>query len=129
MSAPVPVLAGESEVAAIIEVMRSEALSADFIDLMDGPDDHPYEGAARIAVINPEYMANRTEPKWIDGAPIYPDAPDARRFFGNFANLSHVFTIDLADAGLIDRMRAAIRDNIDCHPELRDALARVQGGA
>lgn len=98
----------------VIELMATEPLDPVFLTLMDSPDDLPFEGAARLAKPNPEWdrAAPRSVPQWIDGDPIHPSMPDARRFFGNFAAVSHVFTIDTDDPALIERMRRAIADNI-----------------
>lgn len=110
--APEPRLATEPQVESLVALMQREALDGRFLSLM-GPGDRPFEGAARIGVRNPEWAGPfGTVPKWIDGPPIYPDSPDAVRFFGNFAEVSHGFTLDLDDAGLIERMRAAIEQNI-----------------
>ena len=49
--------------------------------------------------------------KYVDGDLIYPEYPNARRFFGNFANLSHVFTIDTDEPEVISKLVAAIRAN------------------
>ena len=37
--------------------------------------------------------------------------PNGVRFWGNFAELSHVFSVDTDDADLIERLTAAIRKN------------------
>jgi hypothetical protein len=37
--------------------------------------------------------------------------PNGVRFFGNFAEISHVFSIDTDDPELIERLTAAIRKN------------------
>lgn len=110
--APEPRLATEPQVDHLVALMRDEALDGRFLSLME-PGDRPFENAARIGVRNPEWTSPQdTAPEWIDGAPIYPDSPDAVRFFGNFAEVSHGFTIDLDDAELIQRMRDAIEANI-----------------
>ena len=48
---------------------------------------------------------------YVDGDPIYPDAPDAVRFFGNFFTTSHAFTIDTDEPAIIETLTAAIRAN------------------
>ena len=101
-----------AEVEAVAALMQIEALCPSFLDLGDGPGDRPYEGPARVAVPNPEYQRNGDAPQWIDGDSIHPDHPDAIRFFGNFAGLSRVFTIDTDDAELIAKMRGAIAENM-----------------
>ena len=46
-----------------------------------------------------------------DGPPIYPDAPDAVRIWGNFFNLSHVFCVDTDEPEIIKALTTAIRAN------------------
>lgn len=101
------------EVDAVIALMESEPLNPAFLWPND-PSDTPYENAARIGIRNPEWERSdgRSVPEWIDGDPIYPDHPDARRFSGNFVNLSRAFEIDTDDAAIIGRLRAAIADNM-----------------
>lgn len=98
----------------LLEVMAREPLCPSFLGLMDGPDDTPYEGAARIAVRNPDRSRAESSdvPAWIDGDPIHPGYPDARRFFGNFVEVSHAFCVDTDEPEVIERLRAAIAANI-----------------
>lgn len=42
---------------------------------------------------------------------IYPEAPNTQRFWGNFANLSHVFCIDTDEPETIAALTTAIRAN------------------
>jgi len=113
MSAPLNVLAASEEIAAVVALMDSCQLCPSFLSIME-PGDLPYEGAARIGVRNPAWdrEGGRDVPEWIDGDPIYPESPDARRFFGNFTGVSRVFTIDTDDEGQIAQMRAAIAANL-----------------
>jgi hypothetical protein len=46
-----------------------------------------------------------------DLGPVYPEAPDAVRFWGNFLELSAVFEVDTDEPELIDRLTSAIRAN------------------
>lgn len=103
-----------AEIEAVIALMAVEPLCPSFLGLVDGPEDTPYEGAARVAVRNPEWTRSdsRDAPEWLDGDPIYPDRPNARRFFGNFAHLSRVFTIDTDNEAEIARLREAIAANM-----------------
>ena len=48
---------------------------------------------------------------YTDAGPIYPDHPNAVRFWGNFLTYSHVFSIDTDDPALIEKLTAAIRAN------------------
>ncbi|HEY1035562.1 MAG TPA: hypothetical protein VGE09_11335 [Pseudoxanthomonas sp.] len=98
----------------LLGVMAREPLCPSFLDLRDSEYERPYEGAAKVGVRNPEwgYDSQNSVPEFIDGPPIYPESQDAVRFFGNFENLSHAFTIDTDEPELIDRMRAAIDTNL-----------------
>lgn len=113
MTNRIDVLAAGEEITAVVALMEFTPLCPSFLSIME-PGDLPYEGAARIGVRNPEWdrEGGRDVPEWIDGDPIYPDSPEARRFFGNFAGVSRVFTIDTDDDGHIAQMRAAISMNI-----------------
>lgn len=48
---------------------------------------------------------------YIDTGPIYPEHPQAVRFWGNFFELSHVFEIDTDDPETIEKITRAIRAN------------------
>lgn len=113
MTAPVDVQPAGEEVTAVVALMASFPLCPSFLSIME-PGDLPYEGAACIGVRNPEWSreGGRNVPEWIDGDPIYPGSPGARRFFGNFSGLSRVFTIDTDDEGQIAQMREAISANL-----------------
>lgn len=58
-----------------------------------------------------------------DDGPNYPEAPDARRFWGNFENLSSGFAIVTDEPEQIERLRAAIRENMGtaAYKEARDS--------
>lgn len=43
--------------------------------------------------------------------PLYPDAPDTRRVFGNFFDVSGVFNLDTDEQELIAKLRALIAAN------------------
>lgn len=47
--------------------------------------------------------------------PIYPDKPDAVRYFGNFVGHSFGFCLDTDNADLIKRLDQAIAENISTH--------------
>lgn len=47
----------------------------------------------------------------IDLGPMYPDAPTALRFWGNFYEVSGVFSIDTDEPGVIHNLTTAIRLN------------------
>lgn len=98
----------------LLAVMASTPLCPSFVDLADQPGDRPFEGAARVARQNPDWTPHspRNVSRWLDGDPIYPESPDARRFFGNFAEVSHVFCIDTDEPELLERLRTAIADNM-----------------
>jgi hypothetical protein len=49
--------------------------------------------------------------EYIDAGPIYPQAPGAVRFWGNFFALSAVFNVDTDDAATIRVLTEAIRAN------------------
>lgn len=46
-----------------------------------------------------------------DIGPIYPEAPTAVRFWGNFYDYSHVFQVDTDEPEIITRLTTAIRAN------------------
>lgn len=101
----------------LLAVMAREPLCPSFLHpSIQDAGELPYEGAARKAVRNPKwlpYAPNKGDnPEFIDGEPIHPEAPEARRFFGNFANVSHVFCIDTDEPEVIERLRAAIAANM-----------------
>lgn len=50
---------------------------------------------------------------WEDdtGRPMYPQSPGAHRFFGNFFDYSHCFSIDTDEPELIEVLTSAIRAN------------------
>lgn len=50
--------------------------------------------------------------------PLYPEAPDALRYWGNFTGYSFGFTLDTDDPELITRLDAAIAANIANSKEL-----------
>jgi hypothetical protein len=52
------------------------------------------------------------QPKYIDGPRIYA-ADGVVRFFGNFKDLSHVFTIDTNHQPTIERLKEAIGANLE----------------
>ena len=62
--------------------------------------------------------------KYRDTGPIYRGSPKAVRFFGNFANVSHVFTIDADDRRVIATLARAIRRN-----QASEAYRRVRNTA
>lgn len=115
----------------LLAVMAREPLCPSFLhpSIMES-DDRPYEGAARVAVRNPAWRPyapnNGDNPEFLDGEPIHAEAPDARRFFGNFANYSHVFCIDTDEPEIIERLRAAIAANM-ATPEFQAERNRQNG--
>lgn len=48
---------------------------------------------------------------FVDGPPIYPDAPNAIRFCGNFMEISSGFCIDTDEPDLIAKLTKAIQAN------------------
>lgn len=68
---------------------------------------------------NCECLAHRAGPNigtwdkavYPDLGPIYPDHPDTVRFWGNFFDVSHVFSIDTDDPEVMVALRKAIANN------------------
>jgi hypothetical protein len=65
---------------------------------------------------------------YVDGDPIYPDAPNAVRFCGNFLEVSAGFSIDTDDPELIERLTAAIGAN-QARPDYLAMKARIEAGS
>jgi hypothetical protein len=80
-----------------------------------------------------EFDADTCEYAYVDLGPIYANAPSAVRFFGNFIDVYHPFSIDTDDPQLIGVLLNAIRKNqeraeyLDARAELRQpAISSVQ---
>ena len=58
-----------------------------------------------------EFDADTCEYSYTDVGPIYDDAPEAVRFFGNFVDVEHPFKVDTDDPQLIGVLLDAIRRN------------------
>lgn len=71
-----------------------------FDRLASGPLDRTFEAYGNFVEVDPVNMR---------GEPLLP--PGGVSFFGNFHTYSHVFNIHTTDAGLIERLTAAIRAN------------------
>lgn len=56
-----------------------------------------------------------------DAGPLYPGAPDAVRFWGNFYDVSAVFSVDTDEGFIIEKLTAAIRAN-----QASEAYARAK---
>jgi hypothetical protein len=52
---------------------------------------------------------------YLDGPPIYPDAPDAVSYCGNFVGYSFGFHLTTDDRALIERLDAAIAKNLQAY--------------
>ena len=62
---------------------------------------------------------------FVDTGPIYPDAPGALRFCGNFLEVSAVFTIDTDEPETIERLTSLIRQN-QARPEYQQARQSLE---
>lgn len=66
-------------------------------------------------VENPDWHYGSSAERWINGDRLYA-SDGVYRFFGNFAELSHVFTIDTNHKPTIDALVAAIEANKSLMP-------------
>lgn len=78
--------------------------------LASEPLDSSFEQYGNFIITNPRHCVYLGRNKYQELDPIYPDA-SATRFFGNFANVSHVFNIDTDEPELVATLTAAIRAN------------------
>lgn len=62
-------------------------------------------------VDNPDWTYENGKPRWIDGPRLY-SCNGVVRFFGNFIEYSHGFSIDTNDAQTINELKDAIRANL-----------------
>lgn len=92
--------AGESPatIEELLEVLESEPL------------DPSFERYGNFVISNPQHCVYIGHGRYQDTGAIYP-GEDVRRYFGNFARVSHVFNIDTTDPELIAKLTAAIRAN------------------
>jgi len=90
----------------LLELLSREPLRPDF-EKFGNFITHP----VCRGVKNPAWTWGSDAPEWINGPLIYPENPGAVRFWGNFLNVSHVFSIDTDEPEIIDRLTAAIRAN------------------
>ena len=63
---------------------------------------------------NSEYSGRKNSegnPEVINTGPMFPEAPDALVFWGNFLEVSHVFNIATDEENVIERLTTAIRAN------------------
>jgi len=70
-----------------------------------------FVNAAPLTSASPAGYDKNGKMTYHQGPLIYPDHPETARFFGNFAHLSHVFTIDTDEPEFISVLTAAIRAN------------------
>lgn len=100
--------AGEEpgDIADLLGALKSATLDPKFEKYGNFINTNPCDAAS-----NPKWGYGNNEPKWIDGKPLYA-VPGVYRFFGNFLDLSHVFSIDTNDAPTIRALTAAIEANI-----------------
>lgn len=73
--------------------------------------DPTFEMYGDFAYETPCKAAYDEKGKIIDGPPLFPEHTGVWAFFGNFANLSHVFNIYTNDPAVIEPLRAAIAKN------------------
>lgn len=64
------------------------------------------------AMDNPDWHFGSELPRWIDGERLYAH-DGVYRFFGNFLDYSHGFSIDTNDRPTIDALTNAIRLNVE----------------
>ena len=94
---------------------RPDGIEALFERLASFPLNPDFEDYGNF--ITPARLAHPTQDPdtlltvYEDAGPIYPESPDALRFWGNFYELSAVFCIDTDEPELIERLTAAIRAN------------------
>lgn len=62
---------------------------------------------------------------YVGTKPIYPDAPNAVRYSGNFLEVSFGFSVDTDEPALIERLDAAISANM-LRPEYQEAALAIK---
>lgn len=95
---------------------QPDQLAALFERLASTPLDPEFEdygnfccGEARKGIASKDEQTGETV--YLSGDPIYPEAPTAVRFWGNFYEVSAVFSIDTDEPDLIEKLTTAIRAN------------------
>jgi len=91
-------------IADLLTVLAEFPLDKTFETISDFITVNPCAG-----VRNPDYNGT-TEPMYIDGKPLFADQTTVS-FFGNFAAVSHAFSIFTNDVATIDALTRAIRAN------------------
>lgn len=79
--------------------------------LQPHPDRKPYRGPT-LRCGGRVFDHDKGHTVYLDGDPIYPDAPTAVTFLGNFAGYSFAFNLTTDDRDLIARLDAAIAANL-----------------
>lgn len=74
------------------------------------PLDISFEKYGNFIMRNPQHAVYLGNGKYKDTGPIFP-GEDMTRFWGNFANLSHVFQIESSEPAVIELLTDAIRRN------------------
>jgi hypothetical protein len=75
------------------------------------PLDPVFEEYGNFIDTDPQKAVYLGQDRYENTGPIYPDMPGAVQFWGNFAELSHVFRIGTNDPAVIETLTAAIRAN------------------
>lgn len=75
------------------------------------PDRQPFRGPA-LRAGGSIYCNARGHTVYLDGAPIYPEAPTAVSYLGNFVGYSFAFNLSTDDRELIAQLDAAIAANM-----------------
>lgn len=79
-----------------------------------------------------EFDSESCEYAYVDLGPMYADAPEAVRFFGNFIDVWHPFNLDTDDSQLIAVLLEAIRKNqqscdyLDAREELKRPTSSIR---
>lgn len=80
------------------------------------PARRPYRGPALLSS-GSRYDEKLGHTVYLDGDPIYPDAPDAVTFAGNFVGYSFGFHISTDESEVITQIDAAIAENLSKWPQ------------
>lgn len=80
------------------------------------PARRPYRGPALLSA-GSRFDEKQGNTVYLDGDPIYPGAPDAVTFAGNFIGYSFGFHLSTDEPEVIERLDAAIAENLSKWPQ------------